>query len=203
MNKRSMTIEILSAHAASNGGRILDTEYRRVADHYRWECHAGHRWQATATNVLTHGSWCPTCAMNRPMTIERLQQVAKQRGGECLTTRYNNSKARMRWRCARGHSWLASAMSVVTQGSWCAQCQKDTIDAMHQLAKARAWRCLSEIYNNNYTPLEWQCAFGHRFHRQPRYIKAGRGCPICIAISRRKSKRYGNRKGSAAGTPQT
>ena len=51
-----------------------------------------------------------------------MQVLAKDRGGLCLAKTYVNTKAKLRWRCAEGHEWEASANSVKGNGSWCPKC---------------------------------------------------------------------------------
>lgn len=54
---------------------------------------------------------------------------------------------------------------------------------MQGAARFRGGKCLSETMTNGdlETPLEWQCAFGHKFEASPRLIlKGGHWCPDCM-----------------------
>ena len=57
------------------------------------------------------------------------------------------------------------------------------LDDMRGAAKFRGGRCLSEEMKPGDldTPLEWECAFGHRFRMRPRTVlKGGHWCPDCL-----------------------
>lgn len=58
-----------------------------------------------------------------------------------------------------------------------------TIDDMRRAAEFRGGRCLSQTMATGDwdTPLEWQCAEGHRFKASPRLILlGGHWCPDCF-----------------------
>ena len=119
------TIENMQDIAQSRGGRCLSAEYVRGKDHLVWECVKGHTWPATPNNVK-RGKWCPYCAGKAPLTLALLQQIAKSRGGKCLSTQYKRGKDGLEWECAKGHRWFACAESVKgtkrQKGSWCRPC---------------------------------------------------------------------------------
>lgn len=57
------------------------------------------------------------------------------------------------------------------------------IDDCRRAAEFRGGRCLSEEMEKGDldTPLEWECAFGHRFEATPRTVlKGGHWCPDCL-----------------------
>lgn len=110
----------LRALAAGRGGRLVSPGYVQCDVKVEWACAAGHRWSATPHKIL-RGSWCPECAGNRRGSLAEMQAVAAARGGACLSPRYRNSGARLRWRCARGHEWEAAPVSVKA-GRWCPVC---------------------------------------------------------------------------------
>ncbi|MBF0103811.1 MAG: response regulator [Deltaproteobacteria bacterium] len=57
--------------------------------------------------------------------------------------------------------------------------QRDKLAEMHDLAKKRQGRCLSELYSNNKTKLQWQCQNNHVWEAVPHAIRAGTWCPFC------------------------
>jgi hypothetical protein len=57
--------------------------------------------------------------------------------------------------------------------------RKLTIDEMKELASLRGGKCLSKIYTNSSTHLEWECTEGHRWKATPDNIKQGKWCPKC------------------------
>ena len=113
--------------------------------------------------------------------------MAKSRGGELISTHYINSGTKLRWRCAKGHEWIATPENVKGRASWCPKCgimqaalkRADTIENMITLAKAKGGECLSKEYVNSSSKLRWRCAEGHEWITSANLIKAGRWCPKC------------------------
>lgn len=73
--------------------------------------------------ILHNGSWCPRCNKNQRFTIEEIKLIAAGRGGECLSSTYNNIYEKLEWRCQSGHVWLAATNSI-KRGGWCPICYK-------------------------------------------------------------------------------
>lgn len=115
----------MQALARERGGRFLSEVYTSVNDRHRWECAKGHIWEAAPSDVQK-GTWCKRCMNSaRRGTLERLQAVARERGGACLSESYSGSQVRLRWRCAEGHTWEARPDNVVNRRSWCPICAQD------------------------------------------------------------------------------
>ena len=101
--------------------------------------------------------------MSKKLTIEEMQEIAKSRGGKCLSKEYVNNYNKLKWQCAKGHIWEAVPYNV-KRGCWCLICSgnmKLTIEDMHEIAKSRGGKCLSKEYFNNSIKLKWQCAKEH------------------------------------------
>jgi hypothetical protein len=151
-----LTIEEVRALARERGGECLSTEYKNHRTPLRWRCANGHEWQATLGDVKHSGYWCPTCAgRRRRLTIEDMRRIARERGGECLSEEYVNSRTPLLWRCAEGHQWEATPDSIRSKrsngrGTWCGQCARRgataqlTIGEMRELAASRGGECLSD-----------------------------------------------------------
>lgn len=58
------------------------------------------------------------------LTLADMQNVAKRRGGECLSETMTTGDLRtpLRWRCGRGHEFKASPSVVALGGHWCPEC---------------------------------------------------------------------------------
>lgn len=55
-------------------------------------------------------------------------------------------------------------------------------------AEFRGGKCLANTFDDIYTPIEWSCAFGHKFEASPNLVlKGGHWCPEC----ERKAWNYG------------
>lgn len=80
------------------GGQCLSKRYRGRNAYYRFVCAASHKFEATAASVLD-GHWCAKCSTERRAERRRyqgglkpIQDRARERGGECLSTVYDGRK---------------------------------------------------------------------------------------------------------------
>ena len=180
-------LEELRAIAKGKKGKVISKEYVNSKFHLAFECSHGHQWTASPYNIKS-GKWCPECAGNTKDTIEEMHSIANSREGKCLSRQYVNSKTRLKWECSEGHQFMATPKNVKSAGSWCPTCsvekntgkQRLSIEAMHKLAKTHGGKCLSKVYVNNRTKLEWECVEGHRWMLSPGKVKYhGQWCPKC------------------------
>jgi hypothetical protein len=148
-----------------------------------WECHLGHRWSASLSQITLRHTWCPYCANRARLTIERMQEQAKLRGGRCLSINYLNMHKKLLWECHLGHQWKAIPSSIMNHGTWCPACSgntKQTIEDMKKLARERNGECLSKEYKGNKEKLVWKCEKGHTWGATPSSISNHETwCPIC------------------------
>ena len=79
------SIEEMRKIAKKRGGKCLSKEYHNKKSKLLWECSEGHHWEAIPGNVK-RGSWCPKCACREKTGIERIQKIAEDRGGNCLSS---------------------------------------------------------------------------------------------------------------------
>jgi hypothetical protein len=138
------SIEEMQRLAEVRGGSCLSAAFRTLHHKLQWRCRQGHTWSAIAGNVL-RGSWCRYCAHRVQRSIDEMRQIAISRGGQCLSSEYQNLRTTLEWRCAAGHIWTAPA-GAIAAGKWCMQCslvEKYSIEEIHQLAIERAGRCKS------------------------------------------------------------
>ena len=189
--------------AQAKGGLCLDQASPGIGARYRFRCAQGHEWTALAHRVLHLGSWCRPCSHAARGAravgkdgLERLQALAAERGGECLSTEYKGVNHRVRLRCARGHAWEAMAGQVL-HGSWCRLCAIDagrlSIKDAQAAAAARGGQCLSQNYVNARTKLSWMCDRGHVWQTTLFSIRIrGTWCKQCASMSR-----FSNRNSTA------
>ncbi|WP_235012137.1 zinc-ribbon domain-containing protein [Caballeronia catudaia] len=198
----------LQAMAVDKGGRCLADVYMGTMAFYPFECARGHRWEA-AGHTIVQGSWCAKCAhmehgdrVREALLfkdgLQRLQEAARQRNGECLSTVYDGSQKQYAFRCAQGHEWTTSAARI-WQGTWCKRCadlgrRTLTIERLREIAKSRGGECLSTEVNHSSEKLEWKCHLAHVWKALPHNINKGRWCPNCAVLERTKNllkrKRY-------------
>ena len=113
---RKYSIADMRALAEARGWTLLSTRYERVHEKFTWRCAAGHVWKNAPAKIRA-GQGCPFCS-GRRVTLADCVQLARERGGECLSKRYVDVHTKMKWRCANGHVF-AMARSRVVSGRWC------------------------------------------------------------------------------------
>jgi len=165
--------------ARARGGRCLSTEYSNCHTKLQWGCSVGHIWYAVPSSVKI-GCWCPDCGGRKRLTIEEMHNIARERGGKCLSKRYTNAKTKLKWQCFKKHQWMATS-DTIKRPSWCPYCigRHQTIKAMQKIARRKSGKCLSKKYINCETHLLWECKRGHQWKCTPSNIKRGKWCPYC------------------------
>ena len=85
------------------------------------------------------------------ITLDIVKALAKERGGECLSDEYINSKTKMTFKCCNPEHppWEAKYHNI-RLGKWCKMCYKEkvtpTLQDAQELAKRHNGKCLSEKY---------------------------------------------------------
>jgi hypothetical protein len=113
----------LHAAAASKGGECLANEFKGGKAYYRFRCSKGHEWETRGQHVIER-TWCKVCnVIADRLGIDEARHMANERGGQCLSNEYVNSRQKLHWLCHRGHSWH-SAFSNIRAGHWCPTCYR-------------------------------------------------------------------------------
>lgn len=180
---RHYTMEEVHRIAAERGLKCLSSKYQGSKARLKWRCARGHAFEARLDAHAEKKFWCQQCwADSKKLSFDKLKAIARSRGGACLSQRYLGAIPPMRWRCAQGHEWSASA-SDICKGGWCAEChfasRRLTLEGLQQLAASRGGECLSTTYANSVTNLRWRCEKGHEWEAPAGNIKAGHWCQIC------------------------
>jgi hypothetical protein len=185
------SIETFRKIAVAKGGKCLSSEHVNSLIKLKFQCKAGHVWNALPGNIK-NGTWCKKCANKiksdkQKDSIETFYEIAKKHGGKCLSEEYVNSYAKLKFRCKEWHVFLATAHKVKS-GSWCPECAiiinadklRDSIEIFHLIASKHKGKCLSKEYVNKKSRLEFQCAKGHIWKTTAQSVKSGTWCPQCV-----------------------
>jgi hypothetical protein len=189
-NYSERVFELIHNVAGAWGGKCLSLTYEGHKVPLQFECSAGHRFSMRMQG-LRSGHWCRTCAHERAKvySLEDAHALAAKHGGQCLSTHYQNNLSELHWRCAAGHTWLASMVNV-SRGYWCRACHlersKPRLERIDRTAAEHGGRCLS-VYVNSETPMEWECAKGHRWMAPWSRVNKGKWCPSCAAKARTRT----------------
>ena len=184
--------------AIAKGGRCMETEYLGSGARYRFVCAQGHEWTANPLRLRSRDSWCPHCAINHQRRffvdgLEKLQSLAAQKGGQCLSDAYKGTKVHYCMQCAQGHQWQATGL-VLLGGSWCARCADqekgkkrrlvDGLERVQQAAHAKGGVCLTPAYLGAHENYQFRCSRGHEWHMKFWDANRGEWCKRCAREDR-------------------
>jgi hypothetical protein len=189
------TLADCQAHAKELGGQCLAQIYKNNVTPMEWECHRGHRWKARWGHMTDKSAWCPRChhlklsVYLRMDGLAQAHELAKKRGGRCLSKRYRNNQQPLLWECQLGHRWRTDLNHVKGRGSWCPVCaweprsasqRMDGLAIALKVATERGGRCLSTNYRNSHSKLKWKCERGHQWEATLNNVsRLGSWCPVC------------------------
>ncbi len=185
--KLRLPFEKIQKMAAKLGGQCLSKNYPNYRVKLTWQCGQGHKWKAPARSVLV-GHWCPKCA-GRKQTILDMKALASQRGGKCLSRKFQGVRTKLKWQCQRKHEWWQAPFRIKS-GLWCRRCAsietanktRLSIEEMKAMAEKHHGKCLSEKYIRSNSPLLWECFAKHQWWAPASRIKFGRWCKKCFFI---------------------
>ncbi len=122
-----LNIEICKDDAVKRGEKCVSKKYTNSITHLEYVCSKKHKYSCTPKNYRK-GRGCPECAKEkryekRRLGIGKMQKVAKEMGGECLSKIYINNCTKLKWKCKKGHIWEAVYENVISKGTWCPKCR--------------------------------------------------------------------------------
>ena len=120
--KEAYTLKDCKKIAKQYGGKCLSIKYLNANNKMHWECLEKHKWSADFNSIKNKGHWCPYCAKCKIDGLKEAQQIAKYRGGKCLSKKYKNDHVDMHWKCAIKHKWWARLNNIKNNHSWCPEC---------------------------------------------------------------------------------
>jgi hypothetical protein len=186
-------LQELQIISKSKGGECLSTEYLGVHNKHQFRCAEGHEWPATSDSIK-RGSWCRICGIkirsvnNRIKNgLQELQEIAKAKGGECLSTEYLGVHNKHQFRCAEGHEWETTAGGIKggknKLGTWCPYCIGlkivNPLNELHEIAKYKGGECLASEYLGSLSKHRFRCIEGHEWASSASNIKTGHWCRKC------------------------
>jgi len=175
-----LSLEEMQNIAKSRNGKCLSTKYINARISLTWECSEGHQWENTPQKIKA-GQWCPYCAEKAPLRLVDLNELAKIKGGKCLSTDYVNSQTHLIWECTEGHQWKTTARTI-KHGAWCPYCAnraQKSFEELNNVAKQRGGRLISKEIKNNKFKLSWECKYLHLWDATPNAVLRGQWCPTC------------------------
>ena len=166
--------------ARKRGGQCISMRYVNSSFPLLWKCARGHQWWAVPASIRK-GSWCPECAGVRRLTLGQMDEIAKSRGGRCVSDYYRNSATKLAWQCSKGHEWSAPPLQI-KKGHWCPYCARVAplnLAILKGMAAQKGGFCLSPVYVNSSGPVRWKCSVGHEWVASAHSVRDGNWCGVC------------------------
>lgn len=183
------TIEQVRKIVEKRRGKCLTKEYPIGGRKLRIICGMGHLWEPSPYSVL-NGRWCRICSGNTSLGISELKNIARKRGGRCISKVYTRNQDHLFFECKERHKWKATP-SNIKRGKWCPECAKKTraektrltIEHFKKLAAKRGGECLSKTSEENRGYLLWKCEKNHLWRAHKGHMKSA-WCPECGELRR-------------------
>ncbi len=175
------SIESLREQAKKKDWVITSDNYEGGNIKLDFICSFGHNFKLTPEHFLK-GIGCRACSGKALLDISVFKKIAMEKGGICLSDKYVSGRSKLKFKCSQGHDFDAAPGDIRNSGSWCKKCvglEKGTIEEMKSLAKSKGGQCLSKVYVDSTTNLEWKCIDGHIWSARPRDVKHKSWCPEC------------------------
>jgi len=172
----------------ASGIELTNKEYLGMAVKHLTRCLAcGHEWEV-APDKIKQGRGCPPCAGVKTYTIEDVRKVGKERGLECLSSKYVKYSTLLKWKCLSGHEFQATFASVRGESGRkplsCPGCKSlikkpdnpALIKEAKSFAKNYRGKCLSSGCKTTASKIDFECEHGHRFVISLNKLRAGQWC---------------------------
>ena len=158
----------------------------------KWICAHGHKWEVSPNNRTQKSTTgCPYCSGKRPVKGENdfatlHPSIASQSDGWDPYDYLPKSNKKLKWKCSKGHCWLAAICDRV-DGDGCPVCSNriliETVNDLETLhpdlaRQANGWDPKSVI-GGGHAKRRWKCVLGHDWEAQVNKRINGQGCPTC------------------------
>lgn len=170
--------------AGEHGGTVLGSSSESGLRRFALRCGKGHQWWSRPCS-LDFGTWCRECA--REAQLERLHQIATERGGVLLTTEYVSGRTPVQLQCAAFHRF-EQCPEDLQRNHWCPACgiqqaaakrRTTSVARLQKLLAKHGGVVVSPNYINQKTPLTFRCAAGHEWDAMPMMVWRGAWCKAC------------------------
>jgi len=124
-----------------------------------------------------------------PPNIQKLElcdQIAKSKGGSCLSSKYIRSNLKLKFQCIQGHIFFLTPLALKA-GRWCRACSRKpqlSIKDMQKIAASKGGACISTEYSHSHKKLIWQCGKSHIWEASGASVRNGGSW--CRKCSRKK-----------------
>lgn len=129
--------------------------------------------------------------MAEKITIEKVRQIAIDRGGKCLSNEYIDNRTKMEFECnIFKHKWFTT-YSKIKNGHWCPQCyyesKKLKIEDVENIVNSYGLKLITKEYTGYKSTIECKCEKGHICRTSLPRLKRGHLCLECSYDAKRSS----------------
>ena len=118
----------------------------------------------------------------RKWNLEKIQQLAIQKGGQCISDNYLGYQMPLEWVCLYGHTWKSKLTNVASKNRWCPHCAPNrrlVLNDIQNKAIKNAGVCVSKSVENGSLKFVFKCDQNHVFKASGYKIMGGQWCPLC------------------------
>jgi len=160
-----------------------------------WKCAENHAWESSYNDILA-SSECSVCVTELESNAHYLQELAQAANLSWDGLTSDSLIPKSKWRCDRGHSWIASGHSI-KRGRRCKTCTKETADAKirfgpddyDKLAAQLGVFWLRGDIGNSQTKTTWSCSVGHFWDSTYANLRQSGACPHCRKATRLRQRK--------------
>lgn len=152
-NRLPITVQDCYSLAKEKNGKVISDHKKIIANKtkIKWMCNNCHfQWKATYS-LIKGGSWCPSCAGVKRVTIEDCKREAIKNNGKFISNKVLNTYTKVWWQCHHNHTWEAT-YSDIRKGRWCPLCVNKTQSKIYNICKEIF---KNETVLNNFTGFDW------------------------------------------------
>ena len=158
-----------------------------------WKCANEHKW-IVSPNARTskNTTGCPTCSNRKVLSgfndlATTHPELAKEAHGWDPTKIVAGSVKKLKWKCYKGHIWVATGNSRISKNTGCPTCSNrkvlsgfnDLATTHPELAKeAHGWDP-TKILAGSEKKVKWECEKKHIWVARIDHRVTGSGCSIC------------------------
>lgn len=123
---------------------------------------------------------------NDNILLCEIKKIANHNGGKCLSEIYSH---KLKFNCGVCNFIWETTPQTIKKGCWCPNCAHRclTIQNAIDLASIAKGKCLSTIYVNSFTKMNWECDKFHQWKASYNQVQSGKWCPVCGIEKCRKS----------------
>ncbi|OFX16471.1 MAG: hypothetical protein A2033_05260 [Bacteroidetes bacterium GWA2_31_9] len=174
--KKLKILDEINEFVKMYNGKCLSLTYKQKNSKLLWQCKNNHEFIQSWGNVLK-GNWCKKC--KKLEQFEEIKEIAKNHGGICLSEKFTSNTVALSFKCKDGHIFKQLSDNI-KKGNWCKKCiSNEKLKDVRDIAIKHGGLCLSEIYNENTSKLNFKCKYGHIFKMTEDNIKKGNWCLRC------------------------